>query len=466
MPLPHPSETHTSHRSPRRHRSSEPAPDRRRTSSGLTRGVAASAVLLSGASLLMLSGMLPTGAGAHPGPGAAESVAVSGSTESVEARARQAVRASRVARENQATTGPSRGAPAPSPDPGHLPAPEFPQAPEPPQAPPAPAEPATLPAATGSLAELAGTHMGFGEPHLDGLRTVVVTSAADSGAGTLRAAASGDEPKHVVFAQGMTIRLSTPVSVGSNTVIDGRGRDVVVTAPGESGLVLDEVSNVTIESLTLRGFGDVARTDSNDPHDAIMIAASSDVWIDHNDLSGAGDKLIAVQGGSRGVTISWNRFHDQEQVMQIGAQAGAAADVAQTVTVHHNYFDATGYRNPVVSYGRAHVFNNYYRDWDQYAVRSQRAAQVFFERNVLAGGGSIKATLTAPSGDGCNDAGTRCDSRPGALSAVENVTISGPQLRYEQGGSVFRPADSYVYTADRPDAALAERISGGAGPLG
>jgi pectate lyase len=324
----------------------------------------------------------------------------------------------------------------------------------------------TSPEATGSLAELVSTHVGFANPQLGGLETVVVTSAADSGAGSLRAAVSGDEPKHVVFAQDMTIQLSSAVSVGSNTVIDGRGRNILLTAPGESGLVMDHVSNVTIESLTLRDFGDTAQTANNDPYDAIMINASSDVWIDHNDLSVAGDKLVAVQGGSRGVTVSWNRFHEQEQVFQIGAQAGADTDSVQTVTVHHNYFDATGYRNPVISYGRAHVFNNYYRDWRLYAVRSERTAQVYFERNVLAPGRSPKATQTSPSGNGCNDSGTHCDSRPGSLVLVENVSIAGPTLRYEQGGSVFRPADSYAYTAEPANAALAERIAAGAGPLG
>jgi pectate lyase len=323
----------------------------------------------------------------------------------------------------------------------------------------------TSPEATGSLAELVSTHVGFANPQLGGLETVVVTSAADSGAGSLRAAVSGDDPKHVVFAQDMTIQLSSGVSVGSNTVIDGRGRNVTITAPGENGLVLDGVSNVTIESLTLRDFGDIRLTSSDDPYDAIMVRASSDVWIDHNDLSVAGDKLIGIQGGSHGITVSWNRFHDQEQVFQIGALAGADTDSVQTVTVHHNYFDGTGYRNPVISFGRAHVFNNYYRDWELYAVRSQRGAQVYFERNVLAGGRSIKATLTTPA-QACNDTGTLCDTRPGALVAVENATIAGPNLRYDVGGSVFRPADTYAYTAEHPDAALAQRIADGAGPLG
>ena len=443
-------------RSSGRHRSALPVPDRRRTQGAAARIVAASAVLLSGASVLALLGVVPTVASAHPS--VAESVAVSGPTRAAEARARQAERAaSRGARTALRAGVPGTAAATPARPSATT---------EPVQAAPASPAAAAGSAAAGAVPAALGAHVGFARPATEGFPTVVVSSPADSGPGTLRAAASGDQPKHVVFAEDMAIRLSAAIEVGSNTVVDGRGRDVVLSAPGESGLVLDGVSNVTITNLTLRDFGNVELTSSNDPYDAIMLSGASDVWIDHNDLSQAGDKLIAVQDGSRRVTVSWNRFHDQDQVFQIGSQATAAANVDQTVTVHHNYFDATGYRNPVVSYGRAHVYNNYYRDWRLYAVRSERAAQVLFERNVLAAGRSVKATQIQPSDDGCNDAGTRCDSRPGALLALENATIAGPALRVEQGGTVFRASDYYTYTAEQPDAQLAERIASGAGPTG
>lgn len=319
-------------------------------------------------------------------------------------------------------------------------------------------------AAVPSLSALFSSHVGFGDPEPVAPAVVVVRSAADRGPGTLRWAVAGSAPKHVVFATDLTIRLRSPVSVGSNTVVDGRGRRILVTGRGTTGLLLDRVSRVTVTSIVLRDFGDVAATGQNDPDDAISIRRSSDVWINDCDLSRAGDKLIGVTGGSRGITVSWNRFHHQEQVLQIGDQHAAAANRSQTVTVHHNYFDATGYRNPVVSYGRAHVFNNYYRDWRLYAVRSQRAAQVLFENNVLSGGRSRRATVTTPSDDGCNDARTRCDRRPGALWAVGNVVIGGPRLTFAAGGTVFRAADHYPYAPERADEGLARRVAASAGP--
>ena len=213
-----------------------------------------------------------------------------------------------------------------------------------------------------------------------------VTSDADSGPGSLREAVTGDEPAWIVFDKDMEIRLDSPLRVGSNKTIDGRARDVVISAPGQSGLELVGVTNVIVESLTLTDFGDVTQTKQNDLSDAIYLDGATGVWIDHNDLSRAGDKLIAISNGSREVTVSWNHLHDQEQVIQIGNQTTQDADAAQTVTLDHNFFDRTGYRNPVVSYGRAHVYNNYYLDWRLYAVRSERVAQLYLENNVFDGG--------------------------------------------------------------------------------
>jgi pectate lyase len=239
---------------------------------------------------------------------------------------------------------------------------------------------------------------------------------------------------------------------------------VEITAPGLGGLVLTDVSNVIIESLTLRDFGDVELTGQNDLPDAIHLDHASGVWIDHNDLSVAGDKLIAISNGSTDITVSWNHLHDQEQVFQIGNQTTQEADAAQTVTVHHNFFDHPGYRSPVVSYGRAHVFNNYYLDWQTYAVRSERVAQVFLESNVFVGSRSARAVLTTAQGDGCNDSGTRCDERDGYLKDVDNYTEDTRRIRESSPEEVFDPADFYGYDAEVADQALADQVEAGAGP--
>lgn len=109
--------------------------------------------------------------------------------------------------------------------------------------------------------------------------------------------------------------------------------------------------------------------------------------------------------------------------------------------------------------------SNHHRNWRLYAVRSQRTAQALFEKNVLVGGRSKRAVVTTTAGDGCNDARTRCDRRPGALRAVGNAVIDGPRLRFAVGGTVFRAADHYPYAAERADRGLARRVAASAAPV-
>jgi pectate lyase len=318
-----------------------------------------------------------------------------------------------------------------------------------------------LPFETSLLAD----RTGFGASVEGGFlgEVVQVTSDADAGPGSLREAVAGDEPKWVQFDADMTITLESPISVGSNTTVDGRGRVVTITGPGVAGLHIEEATEVILTNLTLRGFGDPGGTASNDPDDAVLITASERVWIDHLDLSDAADKLIGVSAGSRDITISWNHFHDQEQVVQIGNQATREAG-EQTVTLHHNYFDRTGYRNPVASYARVHVYNNVFEDWRLYAVRSEREAEVALERNVFLAGRNTRATSVRPGGDGCNDDQTRCDDSPGWLRAVDNLTLGGAVIEESSPEVVFDPSQEYEYVADPALPALVDEVRDGAGP--
>lgn len=324
------------------------------------------------------------------------------------------------------------------------------------------AEPASSLAANASL--LSGRE-GFGRSVTGGYSgpIVHVTNNADSGPGSLRAAVSGNAPAWVVFDGDYTIRLLSGIPVGSNKTVDGRGHKVVITGPGTDGLLINSVSNIIVENVVLTGFGDVTLTAQNNTPDAIHVCAARNVWIDHTDLSVAGDKLISIGCGSTGITVSWNRFHNQEQVFQIGDQQDAGIDAQQTVTVDHNLFDHTGYRNPVVSYGKAHVYNNYLVGWKNFGVRSQRLAQIYLENNVFRPEQNRKAAMVTTSGDGCNDSRTRCDDRPGYLNAVGNLLLGRATVNTSNPSAVFRPASYYPYRVDVATTQLASKIQAEAG---
>ena len=320
---------------------------------------------------------------------------------------------------------------------------------------------------TASEQALLAQRVGFGGGVTGGAggQIVHVTSDADSGTGSLRTAVAGNDPRWIVFDKDMTIKLTKPLAVGSNKTIDGAGQKVEITGPGIQGLDLIGDSNVIVESLTLHDFGNVAKTAQNNLPDAIHLDHAHGIWIDHNDLSMAGDKLVAVSNGSTGITVSWNHFHDQLQTFQIGNQATAAADVAQTVTVNDNFFDHTGYRNPVIAYGRAHVYNNYYLGWKSYGVRAERTAQMVLQNNIFVAGSNPRAAIVTTHAGGCNDAGTRCDNRPGYVKSEGNLLLNGAKIKnHGPQTNFFDPAKVYRYTARPATMGLATQIAKLAGP--
>jgi pectate lyase len=292
---------------------------------------------------------------------------------------------------------------------------------------------------------------------------VHVTTDADAGPGSLREAVSGNDPRWIVFDGDFTIRLSKGIEVGSHKTIDGRNRKVTLTGHGAYGLLITDVSNVMVENLILHDFGDIEKTKSNDPYDALHIEHASRVWIDHCDLSMAGDKLVSVGKGSTEITVSWTHFHDQEQVFQIGSMSNQDVDTAQTVTSHHNYFNRTGYRHPVISYGRLHAYNNYLCNYQLYGIRSERTAQAYIENNIFESDDKRPAIHFKPAGKGENDNHTLQDARPGSVKLAGNLCFPKTKAAENEPEKVFSPSDLYEYKAEPATRELALRIAANAG---
>lgn len=184
------------------------------------------------------------------------------------------------------------------------------------------------------------------------------------------------------------------VRVQSNKTIRGVARGAGVTG---AGLQIFRVSNVIVQNMVLTK----AATE-----DAITVNASTNVWIDHCDLSMSADGLADVNHGSNWVTMSWNHFHDQSFNSLVGHTAAPenVEDPGQlTVTYHHNWFHATEYYNPKVRYGTVHVFNNFY-DYPQGStatgVISQLGATVLIEANVFL---NLKTPIQTDSDDSKGD---------------------------------------------------------------
>jgi pectate lyase len=255
---------------------------------------------------------------------------------------------------------------------------------------PAPAETVAPACAEPKLVGFATHEPGTSGGEGAGGRTMVVTSFD-----ALVAAAA--------LADKLTIDIGTmleapsgaaQVRVQSNKTIRGVAQGAGITG---AGLQLFRVSNVVIQNLVLTR----AATE-----DAITVNASTNVWIDHCELSMSADGLADVNHGANWVTMSWNHFHDQSFNSLVGHTAAPenVEDPGQlSVTYHHNWFHATEYYNPKVRYGTVHVFNNFY-DYPEGStatgVISQLGAKVLVEANVFL---NLKTPIQTDSDDSKGD---------------------------------------------------------------
>ncbi|MBB4907967.1 pectate lyase family protein [Actinophytocola algeriensis] len=170
-----------------------------------------------------------------------------------------------------------------------------------------------------------------------------------------------------------TISLSGMNKVASNKTIVGLGTSGRLSG---GGLNISKVSNVIIQNLTITGSGD----------DNINVEYSTRVFIDHNNLSDANDGNLDIKRASDNITVSWNRFHNQDKNALLGhSDSNSGEDSGKLrVTYHHNYFDGVNQRNPRVRFGNpVHVYNNYYRDIGSYGVASTENAGVLVEKNYF-----------------------------------------------------------------------------------
>jgi pectate lyase len=248
-----------------------------------------------------------------------------------------------------------------------------------------------------------------------------------------------DAPK-IIEISGI-VSGSGMISVGSNTTILGVGNEPTISG---FGFNMSNEQNIIIANLYLTNGGNNALRLSDGTHH---------VWVHHNDFSFYKDNAIEIREGASYATIDWNRFHNQNKVVLTGhSDHNAGQDVGRLkVTLHHNWFDATTQRHPLVRFGEVHVFNNFYDDVDLYGVGSTLEADVLVQANFF---GSVPKPISrGPTVMGTLDEGdvVECDN--------VYVDSGNPEVR----GSAFDPAAFYSYTLndaeDVPDIVVA-----GAGP--
>ncbi|GAB2876124.1 pectate lyase [Streptomyces mayteni] len=230
-----------------------------------------------------------------------------------------------------------------------------------------------------------------------------------------------------------TITLPSTTRVASNKTIIGVGSNARITG---YGLNIRQANNVIVQNITFSGSGD----------DGIQLEYSTNVWIDHNNFSNNYDGSLDIKRASDNVTVSWNRFSNQDKNSLLGhSDDNSSEDSGRLrVTYHHNWYDGVNQRNPRVRFGNpVHVYNNYYSNVGSYGVASTTNAGVLVEGNYFE-----NTDDPFHRGEGSSPAG--------ALVARNNHFVNSGTG--QSGGSVA--GIPYSYSVDTPSGVKSSVTSG------
>ncbi|GLT50877.1 hypothetical protein SLA2020_243320 [Shorea laevis] len=286
----------------------------------------------------------------------------------------------------------------------------------------------------GSLRALAGKAEGFGRFAVGGVYGPLysVTSLNDDGPGSLREGCRRRGPLWIIFEVSGTIHLRSFCSVSSHKTIDGRGQRIKLTG---FGLRLKECENIIICNLEFEG-------GRGHDVDGIQIKPNSrNIWIDRCSLRDFDDGLIDITRQSTDITVSRCYFAQHDKTMLIGADPSHTGDRCIRVTIHHCFFDGTRQRQPRLRFGKVHLYNNYTRNWDIYAVCASVEAQIYSQCNIYEAGNKKKTFeyYTEKAGD-------KEESASGLIKSEGDVFLNGAQPCLRTGigeENVFHPSEYY-----------------------
>ena len=188
---------------------------------------------------------------------------------------------------------------------------------------------------------------GFGAdtPGGRGGRALAVTTRADEGPGSLRAAVTAAGPRTVVFRVAGLITLAAPLVIHDPFLtLDGQG------APGDGvclrgSEVVIRTHDVIVRHMRFRP-GDSAGKEV----DALNVAGDSHhVLVDHVSASWAVDENLSASGAIHDVTIQWSLIAEglNHSVHSKGAHGyGSLVRAVGGVTLHHNLWAHNDSRNP------------------------------------------------------------------------------------------------------------------------
>jgi pectate lyase len=215
------------------------------------------------------------------------------------------------------------------------------------------------------------------------------------------------------------------VKIGSNKSVIGAGPTAELVG---LGLSVKGQKNVIIRNLKISKV--VASSG-----DAVALQTSSNIWIDHLDLSSDMnngkdfyDGLLDITHAVEWVTISNTKLHDHYKASLIGhSDSNAAEDTGKFhVTYVNNYWLNINSRGPSIRFGTGHIFNNVFEKVAD-GINVRKGGKVLVENNVWSGASKPLYSV---------------DSTGGAISKGND--FGGATASLTTGGLTSVP---YTYTA-------------------
>lgn len=300
--------------------------------------------------------------------------------------------------------------------------------------------------------------VGYGAVQDDNATPYIVTGGNEGASvtagdlGTLQAYLTSPEPHVIKIAGAITSgsdTVSTSIEVVSNKTLYGDGtghlRNIELKFSGDNYIVRNLILSEVVAADIYAGAG----------NDVIQLNGARHVWIDHCELYSSltvsdpaytgeakdyYDGLLDIKNGASFITISNSYFHDHWKAILIGSgddPANARIDGATRVTLHHNYFKDVHSRMPLIRYGKAHIFNNYFHGSTvqiDSTVNSRCGAEVYVQGNYTENAKNTVAFLYDTSG-----------LSPGTWNVADNTYVKCTSPTTTSTGS-FVP--TYTYSAE------------------
>lgn len=212
---------------------------------------------------------------------------------------------------------------------------------------------------------------GAGTPGGRGGRVVLVTTLADSGPGSLRAALAKRGKRIVVFRVSGTITLKSGLELTSPYVTvagqsaPGGGITLRVDPCSEDQALGIYTHDVVVRHLRVRRGANTCGGEG-DSADGIVIykANAHDVVVDHSSVSWAVDENLSTYDDAKNITLSWNIVSEglSDSVHPEGEHSKGvhlSGDNSGRISFHHNLLAHNSDRNPQpTNPGVADIRNN------------------------------------------------------------------------------------------------------------